>query len=191
MGAVMVSIAGILAAATPAEEPKKSDGSLKKNAQELALPNEVKQYLAEKLPSYTQVTKKDYDAIWFRPDNKKHLEEFNRSLRADFDGNGKDDFALLMKGQVDGEKKLALIVVRAMDNGHAHEILDSYAALPAVRETIEIDPPGKKSMGLADDPDPEMKTILLPSILVTPLESCGEVRYYWEKDRWHKVYIGL
>lgn len=158
---------------------------------EVSIPTSLKKYLTKKLPDYRLVSKKDYEPYWFDPANKQYLVDFNWSIRADFDGNGNDDYALLMIGKVDGERLEALVAVRRLNDGWAHDILSSYSSKPPITEKIYIDTPGEKAMGLADEENPEMKMLSFPSIIAEALESCGTTRYYWENGAWREIYIGL
>lgn len=190
-------------------------------ARNAILPKGVRRYLKEKLPDYRPVAATDYGAIWFdtrREYNAPNMENFNWTLRADFDGNGTDDYAILLRGAADGDLH-ALVVVRATDNGWTHDVLDSYRWPPHrdsdVRTTsqhedrpqgtvIRTVPPGINEFVITDglepesipldrygDPVPTQKALFLPSIVSSVLETCSADQYYWEKGRWHSVYIGL
>jgi len=158
------------------------------------LPSSVLTYLKHVEPNYRPVTHLDYDPSWFDPNRDYYAPEmdwFNWIIRADFDGNGQDDFVLLMRGNIDGEQIAALVAIRARGDGWTHEMLESEVWDRPMTEAVYQTPPGIFGLGLADDPDPEMKRLFAPSFVCAALESCGANQYYWEKGSWHSVYIGL
>ncbi len=219
----MLLIARACIADTPVLEPKE-DGAptkLANAARGTVLPVAVLRYLKQALPEYRPVTPSDYDPSWFNPLRKysaPRMSIFNWVLRADFDGNGDVDYALLLRGGEDEDLK-AFVVVRATENGWTHDILDAYRWPPLpdpdkpapgdiyqrnVSQVIRLVSPGLHSLvlteGLSPDaipldrygePIPTRKALLLPSIVCSALESCSADQYYWEKGKWHQVYVGM
>lgn len=132
--------------------------------------------------------------IWFDPQGRSNALEgvwFNWSLRADFDGNGKDDYAILLTGTVENKPQVALVVARAVKKGWHHEVLESYASRPPLRLIIQLDPPGMKPFGNGDDVDAPLKMVRNPSIIRDVLETDATLRYYWKRGKWREVFIGI
>lgn len=94
---------------------------------EVPLPESLRAYLGEELPTFRPVTQKDYWAGWFNAKHKEVRDALRWSVKADFDGNGMDDYALLMVGTKDGKRHVSLVAARAGEHGWTHEVLNSYA----------------------------------------------------------------
>lgn len=163
-------------------------------AHEVKLPESLLDYLGKHMPDFRPVTQADYDPVWFEPDSQANALEgdwFNWSLRADFDGNGKDDYAIILTSNVGDKSHVALVVVRAARKGWRHDILQSYESEIPIRLIIHLDPPGMKKCGNGDDEDAPLKMIRNPSIVRDFLETDAMLRYYWKLGKWREVYIGI
>ena len=220
-GVLLIARAGI--ADTLVLEPKVGGEPtrLANAARGSVVPASVRHYLNQVMPEYRPVTSSDYDPTWFNPRSKyfaPKMSIFNWALRADFDGDGRMDYALLMRGSADKDLK-AFVVVRTTENGWTHDILDAYRWPPLpdpdkpapgdiyernVCQVIERVSPGIHSLVLTEglnpdaipldlygEPIPTRKALLLPSIVCSALETCSVDQYYWEKGKWHQVYVGL
>ena len=180
--------------AIPAEAPKKEPDPPESSLHEVPLSVSLKKYLADKLPEYRLVNQADYDQVWFNPESEYNAlgeDWFNWSLCADFDGNGMDDFAILLLEAEADKPRVALVVARAVRKGWRHEILESYEAEIPLRLVIQLDPPGMKKFGNADDEDAPMKMVRNPSIIRDVLETDATLRYSWKWGKWREVFIGI
>ncbi|MCC6696572.1 MAG: hypothetical protein IT365_13155 [Candidatus Hydrogenedentes bacterium] len=163
--------------AFPAEKPGCGCGTKIATRENVKPPKAVRAYLTASLPGYVAVGEADYEEVWL------DSADLHWALQADFDGNGKADYALLMKK--DGE--IALVVVRHVDNGYTHEILEKDLCDVPVVATLRIQPKGHTNIAPFDATKPEMKYFWNPAIRVGILETCVDLRWYWEEGKWHAI----
>lgn len=220
----LLLIAQACIADTPVLEQKEGGEPtrLANAARGTVLPDAVLRYLKQALPEYRPVTPSDYDPIWFNPRREycaQRMSIFNWALRADFDGDGNVDYAILLRGEDDKDLK-AFVIVRATESGWTHDILDAYRWPPLpdpdkpapgdiynlnVSQVIELISPGLHSLTLTEglDPDaipldhygepiPTKKALFRPFIFSTFLETdSSDYLYIWEKGKWLQVFVGL
>jgi hypothetical protein len=141
------------------------------------IPKAVRTYLAANLAGFEAVGEADYDEVWL--DNP----DLHWSLKADFDGNGKLDYALLMKK----EDAVALVVVRRMKGGYTHEVLEEDLCDIPVIATLRIQPKGHTNIAVPDSPETNLKYFWHPAIRLGILDTNIDFRWYWEEGEWHAV----
>ncbi|GMV94446.1 MAG: hypothetical protein AMXMBFR82_42240 [Candidatus Hydrogenedentota bacterium] len=140
------------------------------------IPKAVRTYLAANLPGYEAVGEGDYDEAWLEnPD-------VHWALAADFDGNRRLDYALLMKNQ----DTIALVVVLRQNSGYAHTILEKDLCDVPVIATLGIQQKGHTNLAEPDAPA-NMKYFWNPAIRLGILEPSIELHWYWEEGEWHTV----
>jgi hypothetical protein len=140
------------------------------------IPKAVRTYLAANLPGYEAVGEADYDEVWLEnPD-------VHWSLAADFDGNRRLDYALLMKN----ENTIALVVVLRQKTGYTHEILEKDLCDVPVIATLGVQPKGHTNLAAPDAPA-NMKYFWNPAIRLGILEPAIKLHWYWEEGEWHTV----
>lgn len=187
---IIVAASTSLSAAPDVKEPepkneKVAESEIVPTPPEVSLPKAVKDYLSEHLKGYEAVGKQDYEQWWF-----EEVTDFSPcwSLRADFDGNSKDDYALLMKK----DQKVVFVVVRAIEKGYVHDVLNNDISDLPVRATLQLQGPGLTSVDMADAEKPEMKNLMNSSVTTRILETDDhDYLHYWENGQWHEAYIGL
>ncbi|MCC6486977.1 MAG: hypothetical protein IT364_05710 [Candidatus Hydrogenedentes bacterium] len=165
------------APAFPAEKPGCGCGTKIATRENIKPPKAVRTYLAANLTGYEAVSEADYEEVWL--DN----QDLHWTLQADFDGNGKADYALLMKK--DGE--VALVVVRRMNDGYTHDILEPDLCDIPVVATLRIQPKGHTNIAAPDATAAEMKYFWNPAIRIGILETDIDLRWYWEEGKWHAI----
>lgn len=182
-GLLAFAISALFATVMLAQETESDEEQNLQFAHDVVLPEAIQKFLRTKLSDYVPVRKEDYDQVWFEQggDDIPHW-----SAVADYDGNGKDDYAVLMKRNDD----VALIVVRSLDKTYTHEVLrveESDSPVTVVVHNVE---PGWTNISSIDDPNPEKKYLKNPSLWTGILETCSSYRHYWDEGEWHKVYVG-
>ena len=173
----IVALSLMLAPVLRAEKPGCGCGSKVLTRESTRLPKAVRTYLAENLAGYEVVGEADYEEKWLDD------PDLHWSLQADFDGNGKLDFALLMKK----EKSIVLVVVRRVEHGYAHEVLEKDLCDIPVIATLRIQPKGHTNLAAPDAPATNMKYFRNPAIRLGILETSIDFRWYWEEGNWHAV----
>lgn len=191
----MLAIAHALAISScvtiPADEPGERLKSPESSLNEVPLTGTLQQYLAEKLPEFRLVTRKDYWTGWFDGENEDERKWLHWSLTADFDGNGMADYVFLMVGSVDGMRHVSLVAARAGESGWSHDVLVSYAWGRELVDRIGLEPAGRVFMGYEDDGQERTESLAFPSVEMGGLEQCPANRYYWKEGQWREAYIRL
>ena len=175
--ACLVALCLASAPALPAEKPGCGCGAKIATRENVKPPKAVRTYLAASLPGYEAVGEAYYEEVWV------DSVDLHWALQADFDGNGKADYALLMKK----EGAVALVVILHVDDGYTHEILEKDLCEIPVVATLKIQPKGHTNVATFDAAKPEMKYFWNPAIRLGILETDMDLRWYWEKGKWHAV----
>lgn len=185
---ILALVSGI-AAAADAPEPDRQPDTVLPHA--VALPDPLREYLEKKLPDFRPVTLEDYGAGRFEGEREDDREGLQWIVKADFDGNGSDDYALLMVGDVKGKRHITLVAARAVKGGWSHELLKSYASDRAVSDTLVVEPAGDVFMGFKKDGMEKVVSLPYPSVAIGGLQQCLSDRYYWKRGKWRSAYIRL
>ena len=151
------------------------------------LPDVVRSYLGDCLEGFEPIEKKDFSSMLLEYVIDHEGDYIHWLLCADFDGNGKVDYALLVKR----EGKVSLVVIRALKDRFALDILEADIESMPCYMTLKLHPPGPTSMGMVDDIDAPVKKLKNPAIIVSTAEIDDDRLWYREKGRWHRVYVGL
>lgn len=178
----------VFAIAVPADTSQPSDTPAVHGAQ---LPESLHTYLKTELPAFHPVTEKDFVAGSFDGNREQLSTSLPWLAQADFDGNGMDDFALLMLGIKDGKRHVSLVTARAGENGWTHEVLHSYTWDRAVPDKLDLEPAGPVFMGYDENGQERTETLAYPSVTMGGLKQCPAHRYCWKDGAWRDAYIRL
>jgi hypothetical protein len=176
------SVGFLIFAAAAAGTPIASVSEGASDVEEMVLPKGLKRYLARRLPDFTPITSKDYEA--------EDLKYFDLSwmLKADFNGDGRVDTCLLLKGP---SERVSLAVFHKCRFGYAHFILaDDLGGMPN-HTTLALAGPGRLRDTAGDDPEPSFVVLQNPGIVEGLLETCHEMLYYWSGDEYVSAYRGI
>lgn len=105
----------------------------------------------------------------------------------DFDGNGFQDIALIIKCP---NKGIFVTAFHKSKEGFKHFILESRKRTDYFKEVLSKEGPGKVTISMADEPQ-KTKKISNVAIAVNWLETCYDVLFVWEEDKYISYYRGL
>lgn len=146
------------------------------------LPKEIAEYIEKELGA-RPVKKDDYQV-----DKYSSCQDFIRcAVQGNFDGNGMDDDAVLIKTP-DG--KVSLAAVHGFADRRKHYVLVEELDGPTMWTTLSVQPVGRTSVSMAYEEPPKTKDLKNPGIVESELETCHTVLYYWENGEYHGVYRG-
>jgi hypothetical protein len=147
------------------------------------VPKEVTDYIRTELGARL-VDKTDYPSDIFET-NQNHVRWI---VKSDFDGNGMEDHAVLIRKDQGG---FMVVAIHVFKSGMKHYILDEELEGNLTGSTLMIQPVGLTSVSMADEVPPQTKDLRNPGIVESELETCHTVLYYWEDGEYHGVYRGL
>lgn len=152
-----------------------------------ALPEPVRSYLANNPEGFEPIEKKDYSSLLLEYVIDHEGDYIHWLLCADFDGNEKEDYALLVKKN----GKISLVVVRTLKDRFVRDILEADVENMPCNLALKSHPLGPTRMGMVDARDPPVKKLRNPAIISSTAKTDDDRLWYWEKGRWYRVYVGL
>lgn len=152
--------------------------------EQVKLPDSLLGSLAKVHDGVRPIAKDDYDPKQY-PHTKDHI---HCVVKADFDGNGEDDYAILATDS----KRVLLVVMHSINKGYKHydiQLDKELTKLPCDL-TLRLQPKGLTWVSVAGDIPVEKKTLKNPAFEVNILETGYRQLHYWEDGTYHSVYRG-
>jgi hypothetical protein len=147
------------------------------------LSGEMVAFLKEAYPDHAPMTLADYHATTV----ERASEYLVWNVSADFDGNGMDDVALLMK---DGESNTLLVTVHVFEHGfEQHLVRDEFGRLPEPW-VLGLSEPGVTYVGTGESGQAEYKDLTSPGIVLVLMDTCSNSLYYFDEGEYSGVYRG-
>jgi hypothetical protein len=165
----------------------------------IQLPEKLRHSIATTFPGFRVVTKKDID--WSDPDCGKPTNRDKTAIQADFNGDGLDDFAVLLFGSKKEAKKnwwqfgdsksskLKLVVFLAAKSGtfNKYELDEMDQSIP-IWHVMSIIEPG--AVFAVDSPSPDGKIFLKHPGIALIRCGGGAGAFYWEGNQFRTANIG-
>lgn len=169
----------VLCSCKAADDPERNPDSGKKIIEQTnpqsELPNGLYSYISTELPDFSLVKTSEYIS-----ELSNFLEKDSQPYfcRSDFDGNGQNDYAILLW---ENESTICIIVFNSVDNGYNYQTLECFEKTKGSLDIVlSTEPKGEWSS--IDE------TIDVPydGILVEFLEESHSYSYYWKNDSFLK-----
>ena len=143
---------------------------------------EVNQYISDSIgKDCTTVQRTDYDSWVFQ------FTDPHPQVLGDFDGNGLEDVALIVKCPGKG---VSVTAFHRFEQGFKHFVLEAREETFSIKEVLAKEGPGHVIISMGDQPK-ETTNIEHPAIAVEWMETCYEAIYIWVNGKYKRYYRGL
>jgi hypothetical protein len=149
------------------------------------IPQPVLTLMEEKLPHWQLINPSKWDSFWFKQYQKD--SSLVNYVPADFDCDGKEDYALLLANP---KGEAAVWVLQSVGTSYQpFKLQDVETSENPIDVGIELIPKGKLDYIDLDDENTKSMRLKCPAIQMLFFER-GAVTYYWDKNKFKSVQTG-